>query len=447
LGNREADTYVQRRQLLLGLAAIGLAGVGFRYWPEDGFRNPCPSEPLPPALREHPLIKAAWDGIDPVRCWDCHVHLIGAGDGGAGLWINPRMRSPAHPIQWLQRAFYLNGSCTPDNGQFDRQYVARLRWLVDQLPAGVKLMLLAFDYFYDEAGERRLESSAFHTPDSYAAAIAQREPERFEWVASIHPYRRDAVSALREAVRNGARAVKWLPPAQGMDPASPLCDPFYEVAAELDIPLLIHVGAELAVHGGNAEEFGNPLRLRRPMEHGIRVIAAHCASFGHNVDLDVGPAGPKQSSFELFMRLMQEPQYEGLLFGDISAITQINRVGPGLETAVKRLDWQPRLLNGSDYPLPGILPLFSLKQMRRRGYINASEAEVLSAVRQYNPLLFDFVLKRTLRIDETGFGNAPFHTRDFFDPAIAVSSSSSINAHPQGALLEPERSAAYLTGA
>jgi len=205
-----------------------------------------------------------------------------------------------------------------------------------------------------------------------------------------------------------------LPPAQGMDPASRLCDPFYQAAAELDIPLLVHAGAELAVHGGNTEDFGNPLRLRRPLEEGVRVIVAHCASLGDGIDLDVGPNGPSVSCFDLFARMMREHRYEGLLFGDLSAITQINRVGPALETVIKHDEWQARLLNGSDYPLPGILPLFSLKQMVRRGYITQAQANVLSAIRHHNPLLFDFVLKRSLRIDQKAFSTAPFQTRKFF---------------------------------
>ena len=117
---------------------------------------------------------------------------------------------------------------------------------------------------------------------------------------------------------------------------------------------------------------------------------------------------------------MDEPRYEGLLFGDISAITQINRVWPALETVVKRDEWHPRLINGSDYPLPGVLPLFSLKQMVRRGYVMESEAEVLSAIRRHNPLLFDFVLKRTLRIDEKAFGAEPFQTRELFKRPTSV---------------------------
>ena len=201
-----------------------------------------------------------------------------------------------------------------------------------------------------------------------------------------------------------------------MDPSSPLCDPFYQAAAELNIALLVHAGAELAVHGGNTEDFGNPLRLRRPLEHGVRVLVAHCASLGQSRDLDIGPEGPLVPAFELFSRMMDEPRYEGLLYGEISAITQINRFGNALETLLLRDDWHPRLLNGSDYPLPGILPLFSLQQLQRHGFIHKDHAKVLSELRNYNPLLFDFVLKRTLSIGNQSFGVSAFLSRDFFEP-------------------------------
>jgi mannonate dehydratase len=407
-----------RRKLLFGLAALGTAGVAWRYWPEDGLVNPCPDEPLPPGLLTHPLVRAAWNGIDPHQFRDGHVHLIGTGDSGSGMWVNPQMGSLAHPIQWLQRAFYLNASCTSGEKGSDQQYVDRLARLVGQFPKGVRALLLAFDYFHDENGERSLERSAFHTPDHYAASVARRHPDRFEWIASIHPYRKDAVEALHDAAGNGARAIKWLPPAQGMDPASPLCDPFYEAAAELDMPLLVHAGAELAVHGGNTEDFGNPLRLRRPLDHGIRVSVAHCASLGNGPDLDAGANGRKRPSFELFARLMDEPKYEGLLFGEISAVTQVNRINNALAQVVRRQDWSSRLLNGSDYPLPGILPLFSLKQIQRLGYITGPEAEVLSAIRNYNPMLFDFVLKRTLKIEGKRIGPEPFQNQAFFDQRL-----------------------------
>ena len=406
---------MHRRKVLLGLAGLGITGAAYRYWPEDGIKNPCLLEPPPDSLLDDDLVRAAWKGIDPARFWDCHTHLIGIGDSGSGLWVNPQMQSLMHPVQWLQRAFYLNASCTQDNGQSDLQYVERLTWLLDQFPPGVKALLLAFDYFHDQQGRRVPDASAFYTPDAYAARLSRENPDRFEWIASIHPYREDAVEALGEAAASGARAVKWLPPAQGMDPSLPLCDPFYQAAAELNIPLLVHAGAELAVHGGNTEDFGNPLRLRRPLEHGVRVLVAHCASLGQSPDLDIGPQGPLVPGFELFSRMMDEPRYEGLLYGEISAVTQINRFGNALETLLRRDDWHPRLLNGSDYPLPGILPLFSLQQLQRHGFIRKDQADVLSEIRNYNPLLFDFVLKRTLRFDNKSFGASPFLSRDFFE--------------------------------
>ena len=313
------------------------------------------------------------------------------------MWIAPEMDSLAHPIQYAQKQFYLNASCVPGQGVLDDGHVAKLYALANELAPGARVMLLAFDYHHDEAGARRLDLSSYHTPDEYAARIAQAHPDRFEWIASIHPYRADCVDALERAARAGARAIKWLPSAMGMDPASPRCDRFYEALARIGLPLLTHAGAELAVHGSAYQDLGNPLRLRRALDHGVRVIVAHCASLGSGVDLDRGPDGASVSNFALFARLMDEPRYEGRLFGEISAMTQINRLGTPLRTLLARPEWHTRLVNGSDYPLPGVMPLFSLARMVDGNYLSTAEAKVLSEVRRYNPLLFDFALKRLLR--------------------------------------------------
>ena len=49
---------------------------------------------------------------------------------------------------------------------------------------------------------------------------------------------------------------------------------------------------------------------------------------------------------------MEEPRYENLLFGDISAMTQLNRIGPDLDTVLERDDWHARLVNGIDPASP-----------------------------------------------------------------------------------------------
>ena len=50
--------------------------------------------------------------------------------------------------------------------------------------------------------------------------------------------------------------------------------------------LIAHGGLERAVLGREAHDFGNPLRLRRALDAGVRVVVAHCASMGEDRDLD-----------------------------------------------------------------------------------------------------------------------------------------------------------------
>lgn len=253
-------------------------------------------------------------------------------------------------------------------------------------------------------------------------ALARRFPERFVAIASIHPYRADAVDVLTQVAAAGARAIKWLPPAMGIDPASSRCDRFYEALARLRLPLLTHAGTEQAVAGGEVQELGNPLRLRCALDHGVTVLVAHCASLGQGIDLDKGANGAAQSNFDFFARLMEEPRYHGRLYGEISAMTQLNRLGRPLDVILERSDWHGRLVNGSDYPLPAVMPVFSLTKMVERGYIDRREAPVLSEIRRYNALLFDFVLKRSLRRNGKCLSPAVFETRRLFDSVAAMKS-------------------------
>lgn len=405
----------RRRVLYAGLAAgIGAAGL-LRWWPEQGIANPCRA-PLPPRLARHEIVQAAWSGIDTGKVWDCHAHLVGNGDSGSGIWVNPEMESLLHPLQYAQRLFYLNAGCASAvPGRVDRSYIERMHDLLDGMQPGVKLVLLAFDYSYREDATVSPETTSFYTPNDYARRIAGTYPGYFEWAASVHPYRRDCVAALEQAKRDGARAVKWLPAAMGIDPALPRCDAFYAALAKLNLPLITHGGMERAVKSGN-QELGNPLKLRRALEHGVRVVIAHCASMGEDRDLDRGANGPVVDSFSLFARLMDDARYEGRLFGDLSAMTQLNRAGPALATVIERSEWHHRLLNGSDYPLPGIMPLYSVDYMVELKYIEPALAPLLTEIRRHNPLLFDFVLKRHLSVNGKRLAPSVFETRPFFAP-------------------------------
>jgi mannonate dehydratase len=275
----------------------------------------------------------------------------------------------------------------------------------------VKLLLYAFERAYDERGEPDVPHTMFHIPNAYARDVAKRHPESFEWAASIHPYRKDALEALEQAKRDGALAVKWLPSAMGIDPASPQCDRFYVSLNKLNLPLIAHGGLERAVLGREAHDFSNPLRLRRALDAGVRVVVAHCASMGEDRDLDRGANGPYVESFSLFVRIFEK--YRNA-YGDISAMTQVNRAGPALARVVENEAWHARLLNGSDYPLPGVMPIFSVDYLVSLKMIEARAADVLREIRLHNPLLFDFVLKRNLRSNGKELAAGVFQTRQFF---------------------------------
>jgi mannonate dehydratase len=348
--------------------------------------------------------------------WDSHAHLIGTGDSGSGIFVHPDTDSLLNPAQYARRLFFLNAGCVHDAPQsVDRAYVERMRNLLEGLNGyerrGAKLLLFAFERAYDERGAPDMDHTMFYVPNDYARDVARRYPREFEWVASIHPYRGDALVELAKAKAGGARAVKWLPSAMGIDPASPKCDRFYEFLANNNIPLIVHAGEERAVLGREAHDMGNPLRLRRPLEAGVRVVVAHCASIGQDRDLDRGANGPYVDSFSLFVRVFEK---FANCHGDISAVTQVNRAGPALARMVEEQGWHARLLNGSDYPLPGLMPIFSVQYLVSLKLIDESAAPVLTEIRRHNPLLFDLVLKRHLRSNGKSFGRGVFETRAFF---------------------------------
>jgi mannonate dehydratase len=127
---------------------------------------------------------------------------------------------------------------------------------------------------------------------------------------------------------------------------------------------------------------------------------AHCASLGECTDLD-NPSNQEISCFDLFLRMMDEERYEGLLYGDISAMLQYNRLpGPMMEI-LSRPDLHSRLVNGTDYPLVAINALIRTSDLEKDGFITTKEREYLNEIYDYNPLLFEFVLKRTIKLPGT----------------------------------------------
>ena len=404
---------------LIGASGIAVAGVAAWHHFFDGpIFNACSLDTFPEHLRNHEFMQQALAGLNPEEIWDCHFHLVGNGESVAlnnqksGVWLNPKMKSWLSLKQRIQYAFYLNAGCIEEPAHADKEFIVNIQRLLNSVPTGIRFMLLAFDFYHDDNGRAKRSNSTFFVPNRYAAQVAATSTQ-LEWIGSVHPYRDDAIDELEWCAANGARAIKWLPPAMNIDPASKKCEKFYHKLIELKLPLLTHAGEEQAVHSDELQKLANPLWLRTPLEMGVPVIVAHCASLGQSEDVE-SQGNPMVQNFALFARLMESPDYTHNLTADISAVNLFNRKIDEIKWLLTQQHWHTRLLYASDYPLPGVMPIISSTNLASHGLLDEKFIPFLSEVRNYNPWLFDLLQKRFLNWQGHRFSDEVFSTRRHF---------------------------------
>ena len=310
-----------------------------------------------------------------MRHIDVHAHAIGIGDGGTGCWANPRTR-------WGLRLLCRIARPRPArrHGSYDERWSRLLRVTADGATCVDHVVVLALDAVHDAGGRRLLDRTPLFVPNDYVFRLCAGHP-KFLPGASVHPYRLDALDELHRVAEGGAVLIKWLPNAQGMDPADPRLTPFYRTLAALGLPLLSHVGHEYSL-GRAGQPLGDPRRLRRALDEGATVIGAHCASAGR--------ADDGRENFQHFLDLVRE--YPNL-YGDLSALTLMNR-WRYLRRILREEPLLPRLLNGTDYPLPPCAPCFLGEVGVRRAWSLARIANVFER---------DFAIKRALGVPDEVF--------------------------------------------
>ena len=349
---------------------------------------------LSPAARQ--LAREAYADVNPSKLADYHVHLVGLGENDSGCYANPRMRSWAHPFHHLRFLVYCSSGKVDDPARCESQYVERLSSLARTAPG--RFLLLAFDENRSPDGRVVAEKTEFYVPNDFPLKLASQAPQHFAAAGSVHPYRADAIAELRRLHAKGIRVIKWLPNAMGIDPSDPRCDSFYDEMHCLNMTLLTHGGVEAAVDAEKDQCLGNPQHLERALKHGVKVIVAHCASLGMGHDLKAPPGSPEVENWKLLFRMMDDPRWRHLLFADLSATTQVNRSPEFVRAILMRPDLHGRLVNGSDYPLPAVNIVISLHHWVKAGLLDPNDVEPLRELYNVNPLVFDFALKRRLRV-------------------------------------------------
>ncbi|HEX8281556.1 MAG TPA: amidohydrolase family protein [Chthoniobacterales bacterium] len=267
----------------------------------------------------------------PLRI-DMHVHMVANGVSGSGGWLR---LSGWH--RWLA-GFMVRQLGFPANvidGDLEGVYAEHLLELVrgSSLDA---LVLLAHEQVHDPDGTVRRDLGSMYVPNSLVLDLADAHPEFLAGV-SIHPARADALDELERCLARGAVLMKCLPNCQNIDPSEARYRKFWERMAEARLPLLAHTGGEHTVPEVN-RRLADPKLLRLPLECGVTVIAAHCAT----------KSGPTDRDFfaDWVAMLAEFPN----LYGDISAMVSLNRCGHLRDCL--RPEIEPRILHGSDFPVP-----------------------------------------------------------------------------------------------
>jgi len=343
------------------------------------------------------LIKSSFKGIDKELLFDTHFHLVGLGAGDTGVWINPKMKKWYHLGKYNRFNTYLSASGISDQSRADQQYIERLIELQKTTGPIIKSFLLAFDYHYNEDGSINKEHSEFYVPNEYMWKITQKYPNYFVPVISVHPYRKDALVSLEKWGKRGVKYVKWLPNAMGIDPSNKKVLPFYKTMLKYDMRLITHGGVEKAVEAEAFQAFGNPLRLKPALDMGLKIIISHMASLGECKN----EKGLPDQCFEVFWRLFNDKKYEDQLFSDLSGTVIYTRIGKPINELISNPKLQDRIVYGSDYPLPAINFLYRTTTLLELGYITENEKELLNEIYDFHPILFHFVLMRTLKHPQT----------------------------------------------
>ncbi|MCL4786260.1 MAG: amidohydrolase family protein [Verrucomicrobia bacterium] len=263
---------------------------------------------------------------------DMHVHIVGNGSGGTGCWL--RVRGWRRPLAALMTR-HIGLPASAMEGDLDGLYVERLVQLVRGSSLGA-VVILAQDDVYDESGRVMEGAGSFFVPNDYVLNLAAWHRE-FLPAVSIHPARPDALEELKGCLASGAVMMKCLPNCQNINCNDRRFTRFWESMAEAGLPLLAHTGDEHTLPVIR-KEFADPRILTLPLECGVTVIAAHCAT--------------KSGLFarEHFHAFAEMTRRYPNLYGDTSAFNV-----PIRGRRVPRCLREPlasRMVHGSDFPVP-----------------------------------------------------------------------------------------------
>lgn len=361
---------------------------------------------------EHPLLsfkaqQLVYETLQLPVCLDIHFHNHGHDEGN---FLNPEIST----IEKSQRGYfnflalkYVSGIADPIGSTHEAR--RRIHLYAEHFPKLSGVVLPMHKAFLEDGSKSwKLSGNFLKNRSALLTAKTFDCPDsNLFYGPAIHPFDPNWESKLRQAHERGLRLIKWVPP-QGIPPDSDLVNNFYKVLKELDMVLIAHAGPKQSIPMDETsrkwQDWGNPLRFRKPLQMGVKVILAHCGHKNKMIDHD-HPEKIGVPGYQLFLRLAreahqknQEGEWTGKLYGDLAAATHY---GPEyMSTLIKHANEEGvRLFYGSDYPYTHLVirpkrdPYYTFA---KAGLLDQAAVEPLKELRALNPLIANYVFIRNL---------------------------------------------------
>jgi predicted TIM-barrel fold metal-dependent hydrolase len=299
---------------------------------------------------------------------DMHVHAVGKGRDLTRVDEEVYFNADDNH-QWFASILYnmVEGDLEHLGADFNRdgristdEYFELIYRLLAQSEEIDGVVLLALDAVYSpKTGELNAQKTDLWVSNRFlhrtvrelnerlnAESDPAKKKKRFFFGASISPNRKDWEQELEYcATRTDAVLVKLIPSVQHVDLREARHRAFYQALASYQLPLLCHVGPEYAFPEGiRQKELDNFRFLEKPLEYGVTVIAAHCAT----------PVFPpiERPEIKEFFALMKAANADGQvrLWADTSTLSLSTRIF--LMAAIVETFPAQWLMHGSDFPIP-----------------------------------------------------------------------------------------------
>jgi predicted TIM-barrel fold metal-dependent hydrolase len=306
---------------------------------------------------------------------DCHIHLAATGCCAPKGYLSPKLRK-RYTIRLLKLIHHITDHDLETT--FDRQWPEKIHRFVKASKSLDYGVVLGFDGYYDRNnGSYDAAQTQMLVPSEWVFEICHKYPNLLPG-PSINPHRADALDQLEYCWENRAVLIKWLPSAQGIDPASPNLKAFYRRMADTGLPLLVHIGGEKTFFSLNPE-FNQIHLLHEALDSGVKIICAHWGT----------PVLFSREQSQLPQLLELIPRYPNLFF-DNSGICNPSRYAHLPKLAPLEL-LMSRTLYGSDFPVPANAYLYL-------GKLPFSQCRKIQA--ETNPFDLDIALKRAFHVPE-----------------------------------------------